>query len=248
MMSDLADALDGKFEEATEEQPDNRAEEAEDKSTEGQSEDKPTVDDPPEQPKGDKEVTPPVTEDDPKIAAFKAQALDERRKRQELEAELRELKKPQETKAPDVLDDPEGFTKSLKDSQEQMSFTIRAELSADFMKQQHNDYDQREAEFYELAKESPELRAQLRAAANPARFAYDTATKHARLKALENVDDMEAKLRAEIEQKVRSEFETKEKARLAKTANITPSLASETSAPVGSDTVEPDLPLEDILK
>ena len=175
----------------------------------------------------------------------KAAYLDEKRKRQDLEKQL----KVQERKPlPDVIEDQTAFTDAIREDVYQTVAGMKIELSQDLMRELHEDYDEREAQFLDLAKDNPSLISELNNAANPARFAYETARKHADLQALKNVDEYKAKLRAEVEAELRSEIlgekASKEAKTAAKDAAITPSLVD--AGETVSET-EVEEALEDII-
>lgn len=146
---------------------------------------------------------------------------EERRKRQEAEARINQ----QEPKrAPDIFEDPEGYQKHMTELLNQTRTQDRIALSREMLMIVKDDYEQRENEFLELAKQDEMLIAKMANSSNPAKFVYETAVKAEKAKQLENVDQYEAKLRAEIEAKVRSEFEAKAKKDAALKASIPTSL------------------------
>lgn len=133
--------------------------------------------------------------------------LDEKRKRQELEAKLqeREQPKPQEKDEPDIFVDPKGFTDGIKNEIKQTVLQERINLSRELMLGIKDDYTEKEARFVEMVKADASLLAKMNASANPAKFAYDTAAKamehEAKLKLVDEIGDPVAykeKLKAEI--------------------------------------------------
>lgn len=183
-----------------------------------------------------------------------AALLDEREKRQAYERELAQLKqqlaqqnaKPEEV--PDVLDDSGKFVSHLEQKFEGKLFQNRVEMSQEFMRMTHQDYDEAEAKFVQMVQENPSLAQQMRSAQLPAKFVYDTVKKAEKLAKLENVDEFEAKTRAEIEAKVRAEleakFEAKAKAESEKAASLSPSLANQRAAGGNTGVVSIADPLE----
>lgn len=161
----------------------------------------------------------------------KTAVLDERRKRQALEAELVELKKAQEepVKAPDVIDDQEGFTRHFAEQMAESNRNLKIEMSQNMMRMFDPEYDAKEAEFIDLARDNPQLGQQLSEHSMPAKFVVETVNKARELKKLENVDEYKAQLRAEMEAEIRkelgAELESK-KANDDKVASIKPSLAN----------------------
>ena len=184
----------------------------------------------------------------------KKAVLDERRKRQELEQRLREIEaKKEPEQAPDWWADPEKAAQHQSQQIEARLYQQKVELSQDFMRSQHEDYDDMEARFMEMAQENPALRTELQKSANPARFAYETAKKAAEYDAIKDVDSYKAKLEAEVrkdvEAKVRQEIEAEQKKKADKEAAIDPSLASTSSkGGLKSDDYAGPTPLDEILK
>lgn len=131
---------------------------------------------------------------------------DEKRKRQELERRLAEVEKPQQQEeGPDLFVDPKGFTEGLKNEIKQTVLSERISLSRELMLETKTDYAEKEARFVEMAKADASLVAKMNASANPAKFAYDTASKaiadEAKLKLVDEIGDPAAyreKLKAEI--------------------------------------------------
>jgi len=162
-----------------------------------------------------------------------AALLDEREKRQAFEKKYNELltqqAKPQEP-APDILEDQEGFLKHFTSQMQQERLSDRIELSQEVMRMQHEDYDEAEAAFMQMAQENPELGQQLAAAKLPAKFVYDTVKKAEKLAAMENVDEWEAKKTAELEAKIRAELETKAQAAAKAKADAGESLSPSLTA------------------
>jgi len=115
-----------------------------------------------------------------------------------------------------------------------MGLQLRTEMSQEFMRMQHDDYDATETQFTAMATENPQLARDLAASPNPAKFAYDTVKKAEKLAKLENVDEYESTLRAEIEAKVRAELTAEITGTQAETAakagSLTPSIAGQRAA------------------
>lgn len=203
--------------------------------------------------KGEKEDETPSSEDeDPETSGFKKGMMEERKKRQELERRLKEIEEggsgkdkadtpSQEQKPPDPLDDPEGYARWHQQQTSQQLANVKLDLSRDMMRSLHDDYDQKEAEFVEMARQNPVLAQQLQQSSNPARFAYETAAKAAELKKLENVDEYKAQLRKEVEEDFRKEQEAKQAKEREKDEAITPSLSTARSSKAAvPDDGEPD--------
>ena len=172
----------------------------------------------------------------------KAAVLDERRKRQELERKLAEYEKAKPER-PDVFEDQDGAFGHVKDELRSEIGNIKLELSQDMMRSIHEDYDELESEFIELAKDNAALLTELNQAKNPARFAYETAQKARQAAELKDVEGMrakiEAEMRAEIEAKLKAEAEESAKKKSGKDQALSPSLAASTSTG-GVDNFEDD--------
>lgn len=247
--------------------PETEAEQAEEEGgageeteTEGKEGDKPegtdeTETDDDSTPESDASKDKP--KDDEGESWTKAAVLDERRKRQELQAELERLKQEREPdraeEAPDWYAEPERAAEAQRQQFEQMLFTQKVELSQDMMRSQHADYDEMEQKFFDLCQENPALRTELRLSANPARFAYETAKKASEYEAMKDVESYKAKLKAEVrselEEQIRKEQEAAQARLEKKRAAADPSLASASSkGGLSSSDYSGPTPLDEILK
>lgn len=187
-----------------------------------------------------KAAAPPADKTEPDHVPLAA-VKDERRKRQEaerkaedLEKRLAALEKPS-AKKPDIFEDPDGVLGSLRQEVQGQILQTRIELSQDLMREKHEDYDELESEFYDLAKANPFLLQDPAFTKNPAKYAYETAKKARDAAGLKDVDKMraelEAKVRKEVEEKIRKETEEKSKKDGSKrSATETPSLAQARAA------------------
>jgi len=107
---------------------------------------------------------------------FKAAIKDVTAERDELRAKL-----ASQQPIPDKETDPEGY-----------DLHLRIETSKEIAQEIYPDYSEKIAYYQEMAKENPYLNQQVAAAKNPAKFAYDLATKAmeiAELATLKNSDD-----------------------------------------------------------
>lgn len=133
---------------------------------------------------------------------------DERRKRQELEREVVELRQqftqrqqPQEVPA-DFWDNPEGFMaqrfdqfgEQLLQRFQQQQLTERIDASEAAAAARYADYDDARRAFQQAAMANPSLVKQMTAASDPAEFAYTTGK---RAMDLERVGSIEEILKAE---------------------------------------------------
>lgn len=183
----------------------------------------------------------------------KAMALDERRKRQELERKLREYeekeKRGSEPKV-DIFENPDAALNGVLSQARQEVFNAKVEMSQEIMRSQYQDYDELEAEFIDMAASNPAVLSEFQKAANPARFAYETAKKAREAAQLKDVDSYKEKLRAEVEAEVRAKLEAeilgKAQAKEKRDKALSPSLATARASGSDDDFVEPSL--DDILK
>ena len=199
---------------------------------------------------GEQEATPPVAEEKPKAEEKtgdfvpKEAVIDERRKRQALEdqlkamqAEIERIRNPQteKPKRPDLFEDPDGALSYMEQTFEQKMSQRLADMSVAFAKSQLPDYDEKEAVFVDLVRsdQTGQLLSQLRQAANPAMFAYETAKKVMQFQEMQDVDSYRAKIEAEVRAKIMAEMgkEAKPEAqRNDKGQFISPSLATARAA------------------
>lgn len=199
-----------------------------------------------------KDSTPESENDEKSNWQFEAYK-DEKRKRQGLESEndelkrkLKDLENPKEPeKVPDAVDDPEGYTNYIQNQVNQQTMNMKANMS-EFMAVREFGQDvvtEKLDTFKTMLGEDPSLHARVANAVSPYHEMIDIVDKAERLKQLDNVEDMEAKIRAEVEEKVRAEYESKLTGQNAKRESVTPSLNTKAS----SATEKPDDSLEAIL-
>lgn len=135
--------------------------------------------------------------------------LDEREKRQKLEAEVEELRKqiaPKEDLDPVV--DPEGFRDQVRTEMRKELFDMRRELMAET----HDDWEEAEAWLNEQVGTSAVMRAQLEGSQNILKDGYELWRQHQELQQLKDVDGLKARLRAEVEAEIAAEKEAESKA------------------------------------
>ena len=171
----------------------------------------------------------PAAEDDIEQKWTKAMALDERSKRQAVEKQLAELQKQREeaekTPRPDLIDDPEGALSHMQAEFDQKLRNQTIAVGQEMMRSMHEDYDTLEAEFVELAKSNPVIAQGIRDAANPAKYAYDIATKAREAAALTDTNARD-KLKEQLRQEVLAEEAAKAAKQAAKEEALSPSLAA----------------------
>lgn len=138
-----------------------------------------------------------------------AALTDERRKRQAIEEELKQLRAqyaPPEPQAPDPVEDPEAYKAYVRQQAEAEMVVGRIEQSRQRMLETAPDYEEMEKTFLYLNSLDPELAKQMNASHDPAKFAYETA--------LQYRENERAKLRAEIEADLNRKPDVKSKAKV----------------------------------
>lgn len=178
----------------------------------------------------------------------KAAVLDERKKRQALEAELESLRRQQqpEAKKVDLFEDPEGYQKQVEQSIQKARIEDRISLSREIFASMKDDYEEAEAAFVDLAKQHPQLVDEMLASPVPAKFAYEQGKKALAFNEMKafDPDAYKAKLREELRAEVMQELQSQQTQKQAKAANLTPSLAAIQTQTVKDD---PEPTLEDLL-
>lgn len=199
----------------------------------------------------DGEAEPPAAKEPDKAETVPLAALtDERRKRKALEDELAKYKAEPEAKAekpkrPDVFEDPEGAFDYVENSVSKATWKVRVELSQDNMRDKHDDYDDMEKVFVDLASKNPDLTSDNAYLTNPAKFAYKTAKAYVDNKKLLNPETakqerekMKEQIRKELLEELEQEESPTAKRKLA--ALSVPNLNRATSVKRGSDNGEDD--------
>lgn len=170
----------------------------------------------------------------------KAMALDERRKRQELERQLAELQasKSEEKKAaPDVFEDQDGFNNHIQNTIQSETLRIKIEMSQELMREKYPEYDEMELEFVDLAKQDSSLWKKMQSSAMPAKFVVETVKKAEKLKQMENIDEWRAQERERLRQELIAEMSGKKPETDDTKSSPRPSLANARSTGKASDEV-----------
>jgi len=196
-----------------------------------------------------KEETGETSKDDPWT---KTAYLDEKRKRQDYATKLEEANrkiaelegKGEKAERPDVIDDPDGFSDSLEQNLDNKLLKQKIDMSRVMSMKAHEDYEQMEAAFIDIAKENPTLVQQMNQSAHPAEFVYETARQHLEFKDFKS-GDLKAKMMAEIRAELKAELVSEQSEKSEKTANLSKSLINQSSAS-GSDSVSAKT-IDDIL-
>lgn len=183
-------------------------------------------------PKGEAEApeptvtsAPPAPEPEPDRIPLSA-LKDERQKRQQIEAELRQYQEyfsqlqqqaPQQPD-PDMFADPEGFKthlaaqlrkelmQELQPQLQQQGVMSRAEVSELLARQKYEDYDSKIEVFKEALQANPFLLTQLQQAPDPATFAYNSANKYLEAKQYGTATPSREQIEAELREKIMAEL------------------------------------------
>ena len=177
----------------------------------------------------------PVQEFTEKEKAFLRAAQEERQKRQQLEARLKELEAGKTAEpAKTFWDDPEGALKAHEERIRQEATNARLRMAEFTARQRHSDFDEKIAVFSSLVQDTPGLVQQWLASPDPAEFAYKIGKNHKELQEVGGIEELRAKIERDTESRVRAKIEAELKAKaeaLAKErAAIPPSLSEARSA------------------
>lgn len=121
-----------------------------------------------------KESATPAPKDELKTVPMDA-LLDERRKRQELEHRLQALEagKPAEEDKPSFFEDPEAALKNLRQEIEAGRIDDRVNLSVEFAKSRHDDFEDVMGKAWpNLVRSNPEIMNAAAQSPNPGEYAY----------------------------------------------------------------------------
>jgi hypothetical protein len=212
----------------------------------------------------------------PEQRAGLRKALDaERKKRQEHERLTAELRgqlqayqqlqqKPQAQQPSEVndfdqlLESPPKYVGSVVDKRigevDKTIQAVRLELSEELARSQHQDFDEVITAFEEASAADPTLLAKFQAQAkfdpkakrNPAKFAYDYAKTYREVSAVGSLDELRAKIEADLRPKL--EAELRKKGVLAAAEQASTSSAGARGSGNTSPVVSGDRPIGEILR
>lgn len=165
-----------------------------------------------------------------KEKAFLRAAQEERQKRQQLEARLKEMEATKAQEPPKTFwDDPEAALAKHTAEVRQEATNARLAMAEFNARQRHPDFQEKVDVFSQLAQQTPGLVQQWLASPDPAEFAYKMGKNHKDLQDVGGMEQMRAKIERETTARVRAEVEAELKAKaeaLAKDrAAIPPSLS-----------------------
>lgn len=212
---------------------------------------------------GEEETTPPVEDEtpepveSPEIAAFKAKAQDEKRKRQEWEQRARTLEEQlsqpkEETSEDDFWDNPkEAVSKTLQSEIGKVEQAFNTKLwgmSERLAKKTYTDFDEVMDYFAdEIAPQSPHLVEQARQDPDPYDFIYRTAKAQKELAEVGDINALKAKIRAEVVAEMEQSNKTKIEEEIQKRSNLPGTLANERATGGNAKQSKGTESLDDIL-
>lgn len=204
-------------------------------------------------PKGEQGDAPPASDD--KSKGLEAGISAERKKRQEAEGQIEQLRRELEQlrasaqppePPPSIWDDDEAALSHLRNDAvsaavSQASFNAKLDMSEMMARQAHDDFDEAKAEFLQMMQENPALQQQALSDPHPWQKAYQIVTNARTMKELgaTNLDEMKAKLLEQLKA---------EQAQQAVTPSLPNSLAdAQSSKGERTSPVTQPLTLEEIL-
>lgn len=146
----------------------------------------------------------PPAEENKEESWTKKAVLDERKKRQAAESELAKYKENKVNSK-----EPEEITPEQQ-SLQKIILNERINLSREMMLDKHEDYEEYETIFIDMAKENPALVTQMQASPNPAKFAYQQAKQLSEAKKLSDptyVETLKKQMYEEILKQIEAEKE-----------------------------------------
>lgn len=185
----------------------------------------------------------------------KTAVIDERRKRQELEARYRELEERlnqmqrgserQEEEIPDPVSDPKGYAEYVRNSISNDMYIERVTETRKSMLEEHEDYLEMENKFIELSNKDSNLAQQIRKVANPAKFAYETAKKFLDNEKYKDPNYLQT-LEQEMEKRILAKLAGEQFKKSESSGSVLPDL-SKTASSKNGDKFPEQKSLDDIL-
>lgn len=173
----------------------------------------------------------PKTEihEDKEQEGLKAALAAERRKRQEYELELQEIKSKEEK--PDFWEDPDSVIDQRVRNVEKKLENRFLNMSEYYARNKHDDFDEVSDYFFnDLAEKNPALVQEALSMPDPYEHIYQTASKHRMVNEITDIDSYKSKLRAEIQQEMEAEKNAAIEAALKKTSELPGTLSKESAA------------------
>ena len=187
------------------------------------------------EPKAEPKVEPkvePKQEMSDKERAFLAQAIDERNKRQALEARLKALEAAQQPQEPSKTfwDDPESKFKEFEQKMSGVVTNTRLNTTEMIARSKHPDFDENLAVFQQIVQNTPGIWQQALDSPDPAEFAYKTGKNYKDLQDAGNIDTLKDRIEKEVRIKIEAELKAKEEAKIKERAALPGSLSDVTGA------------------
>lgn len=183
-----------------------------------------------------KPVVAPQQEFTEKEKAFQRAMMEERGKRQALEARLAAIeavKPPASTEpAKTFWDDPEAALAKHRSEIKQEAISARLQTAEFIARQKHTDFDAKIEVFSTVLQQTPGLYQQFIAAPDPAEFAYNIGKNHMELQEAGGIPELRAKIAAETRLQIEAELKVKAEALAKERAALPPSLSEARSTGV----------------
>lgn len=175
------------------------------------------------------EVKPPPQEMTEKERGFLRGLEEERRKRQDLERQIAELRKPAEKteEKKTFWDDPEGHFKTFEQRIAQRESALAMNVSERLARSKYQDFDANIEVFAEILRTpaGPGIHQQFINAPDPAEFAYRLGKHTKEVRDAGSIDDLRAKIEKETRTKIEAEYKQKQEELEKKREAIPPSLS-----------------------
>lgn len=179
---------------------------------------------------------------------LKSGISEERRKRQSLEDEHRfktelESRKAEQPSAPDPWTEPDKALESVRSEWQQALLNERLNMSEAMARQSHGDeaVDAAAEAFLEATKANPEMYHAMTRQQNPYSYVVNWHKQQQTLKEVGSVDDLRAKIEAEVRAKLEAEAK-------ANAQSMPPDLSQEPSGATPSQQWNGPRPLDEIIK
>jgi hypothetical protein len=175
---------------------------------------------------------------------------EERRKRQELERQLAEIRKGTEPKDKKTFwDDPEGHFQTFEQKLAARETALVVRTSEAIARSKYKDFDEVIPIFGQMLQTTPGLHAQWLASPDPAEFAYRAAKHTNEIRQAGSLDSLRVKIAKEERAKLEAEFKTKQE-ELEKQRKELPGSLSDVKGAAKSQPMawKGPTPFEEILK
>ena len=178
--------------------------------------------------------TPEAKTENPVEEGLMAGIKAERQKRQEEQLRNKQLQEQlqalqQQQPKPDFWENPEGILQGMQQQFQAQIHKTQTDMSVELMRSLHDDYDDKEAKFIDMAQSNPMLIHQMNQSSNPAKFAYDYVNQQEKLAQMQD-PSYEEKLRAEIKAELQAEMQGKVDAELSKRSSLPGTLTNDRAA------------------